>query len=241
MKRRAIGALTLLALTVACGSPVERATNKLMEQVRLGDPLARETYEENKDLLLSAEALPIWTEALQNNDSPQIKQWAAQLLGDIGDESSLPVLAAALSETRDVREAAVAAIKQYDDQQACDAFVLALESGEREAQAVALPQISRLKASRAVPAVATVGRSDDELVSRTAIDTLGDIGDSTAADALAAMVTDAELGAASRAQALRNLRRIEGAEDKLEAALAALQEADDETAAALLEQATAQR
>ena len=62
MRRRAIGALTLLAVTVACGSPVQRATNKLMEQVRLGDPLARETYEEDKDLLLSSEAVPIWTE-----------------------------------------------------------------------------------------------------------------------------------------------------------------------------------
>lgn len=241
MKRRAIGALALLALTVACGSPVQRAANKLMEQVRLGDPLARQTYEEDKDLLLSPEAVPIWTEALQSSDSPQIKEWAAQLLGDIGDESSLPVLAAALSEPRNVREAAVAAIKQFDDDQACDAFVLALESGELDAQAVALPQISRLKASRAVPAVAIVGRSSDELVSRTAIDTLGDIGDSTAAEALVAMVTDDALQAESRAQALLNLKRIEGAEDQLQAVLAALEESEDETAASLLEQATVQR
>jgi len=241
MNRRVIGAFVLMVLTVACGSPVQKAANKLIEQVRLGDPLAQQTYAQQKDLLESAEALPIWIEALQNGDSPQVKEWAAQILGNIGDPSALQALAGALSGPRNVRDAAVAAIKQFPEDQAAAAFVAALESGERDGQAVALAQLSRLRPEEAVEAVAAIAASDDELLSRTAIDTLGDIGGDAAAEALVALVIDPQIGVDSRRQALMNLGRVERAEAQIQEAIASLEAADDEASSDLLKAAKALR
>ena len=176
MNRRAIAALALAAFAVACGSPLQNAANRLIEQVRLGDPLANQTYTENEELLLSAEAVPIWTDALENSDSPQVQAWAAQMLGAIGDESTLPVLAAAMAGNRDVRDAAVDAIRQFPDAPAGSAFVMALESGNRDAEATALAQISRLETPEAVDVVAGIAGRGDSLTSRSALVTLGDIG-----------------------------------------------------------------
>ena len=105
-RTRPLAAIVLLALCGACGSPLERAAGRLVEQARLDDPQVNETYQQNKELLESPEAVPLWIETLQSDDSPKVKRWAAVLLGNIGDETALPALTAALSaDDRDLRDA----------------------------------------------------------------------------------------------------------------------------------------
>lgn len=209
MKLRSFAVLVLALSVIACGSPLENASSQLIEQVRLGDPLAEQTYAENQELLESQEALPIWLDALQHDDSPQVKQWAARILGNIGDASALPALAAAMSDSRDVRDAAVDAIRQFPDDQAADAFISVLSDGTRDAKALALARLSRLQTPKAVPAVASVASGGDDLLGQTAANTLGDIGTDEAAAALAKLAMDATLDPALRSAAITNLGRID--------------------------------
>lgn len=238
MYRRTVP-LLVLSLTVACGTPLENTSSQLLEQVRLGDPRAQQTYADNKELLESPEALPIWLRALEEDDSAQVQEWAAQMLGNIGDPRALPALARAMSGARNVRDAAADAIRQFDDQQATDAFVAVLTEGSRDAKALALAQISRTGGTSAVQPVADVAAGDDELLAGTALNTLGDIGTAEAAAALAAIASDASIDEGRRSAAITNLGRIEaeGAAAMIEQVVAAL--ADQEGAEALLAQAQA--
>ena len=225
MTRRILVVLALAVGLAACGSDVQNAAGTLIEQVRLGDPLAGATYEENKALLESAEALPIWLEALEGEDSPQVKEWAAQILGNIGDPAALPALVTAMSGSRSVRDAAVAAILQFGDDQAVEAFAEALTAGGRDAKAVALAQVSRLdSAEAAVSAVAQIAAGDDEMLSHPAMNTLADIGTVEAAAALGSLALDAAAPAACRGLAINNLGRIgsEASAAQLDTILAAL-------------------
>lgn len=220
------GAIALALLAVACGSPLENTSSELIEQVRLGDPLAEETYAENRELLESEEALPIWMDALENHQSPQVRQWAARMLGNIGDPEAIPALAAAMSQGRDVRDAAVTAIKQFPEEQAVEAFVMVLSEGNREAKSVALTQVSRLGADEAIPAVAAVAAEGAGILSETATNTLGDLGSDEAAAALATLILDDSLSDETRESAIINLGRVdsEGAAEHVEIVISGLEE-----------------
>lgn len=209
--RRLLPAILLAALTVACGSPLENAAGAFMEQIRLGDPAAQQTYAENRELLESAEALPIWTDAIANADSPQVRRWAATLLGNIGDEASLPALAAAMSDSRDVRDAAIDAIGQYEPPAAAGAFASALTDGERDAKTPALAALARMGADAdpAVDAIAAAAGSPESIIASTAVNTLGDIGTDSAVAALAAMATDTAVDMDRRKSVIQALQRIE--------------------------------
>jgi HEAT repeat protein len=221
--------LSVALISIACGSPAENAAGTLMEQVSLGDPLAQGTYAENKELLESAEAVPIWIEALQSNESTQVREWAARILGAGGDETAIPALVAAMSDNRDVREAAIDAIRRYDDTVMATAFIDALRGGNRDAQISALGQIGRLGDVGATAAVAEAARSSEALVSRTAVNTLGDLGGADAVTALGELVTDASVDADARAAALSNLGRIDTPEssDQIAAIITALEGQED--------------
>ncbi len=237
--------LVLALLVAACGSPLENASQLLVEQVRLGDPLAQQTYDENIEILESAEALPIWLDTLANDESDQVKEWAAQIVGNIGDASALPALTAAMSDSRDVRDAAVAAIRQFDDTAAAGAFAQALANGSRDAQIASLSQLSRLEtgAELAVGAVAVTAASSDELVARTSVDTLSDIANDEACAALAGVVTNSAVSVEMRAYGLSALGRIQNdaSAAQIDTVVAALQDSDDDAAADLLAQARALR
>lgn len=239
MKLRSFAVLVLAFALTACGSPLDNASSQLMEQVRLGDPLAEQTYAENQELLESQEALPIWLDALRDNDSPQVRQWAARMLGNIGDAEALPALADAMSDSRDVRDAAVAAIRQFPDEQAAEAYVSVLEDGSRDAKALALARISRLEAAQdqAVPAVAGLAAEGDDLLAQTAINTLGDIANDEAATALGDLAVDESLDDGLRSAAIINLGRIESpaADEQVIRVVEALSE--EEGAEELLSQA----
>ena len=234
-----------LIISTACGTPVENASQQLIEQVRLGDPLAQQTYDENVEVLESSEALPIWIDTLTNDDSGQVKQWAAQIIGNITDASALPVLTAAMSDSRGVRDAAVAAIRQFDDAAAAGAFAEALTTGTRDAQVTALSQLSRLETSAdlAVGAIAVTAASSDELVARTSIDTLSDLASDEACTAIGSVAINASLTAEMRTYALSALGRIQSdtSAAQIESVIVALQEADDDTATDLLVQARSLR
>lgn len=227
-----------LVLMAACGTPIENASQQLKEQVRLGDPLAQQTYDENLEILESPEALPIWIDALANDENVQVKQWAAQIIGNIGDVSAVPALTAAMSDSRGVRDAAVAAIRQYDSTVAAGAFAQALREGTRDAQVAALSQLSRLEtgAELAVGAIAASAASSDALVARTSIDTLGDIANDESCAAIGGVATNTALDAEIRTYAVNALGRIQNdaSAAQLDAVVAILQDADDDTAADLL-------
>ena len=217
------------------------ATSTLIEQVRLGDPLAQSTYADNKELIESPEAVPIWIATLQEDEDVQVRVWAAQILGATGNEDALPALVGAMSGPRDVREAAVSAIRRYPDDAAVRAFTDALRSDSRDAQSAALGVLARLGSTDATAAVVEVARGDNPLVASTAVNTLGDLGGADAATALGEMVVDPNLPRDLRTAALSNLGRIdaETSGPALDAAIAALEGQED--AAALLEAARQMR
>ena len=232
--RRLLAALLLASLTVACGSPLENAAGAFMEQIRLGDPAAQQTYAENRELLESAEALPIWTDAVANADSPQVRRWAATLIGNIGDESSLPALSAAMSDAREVRDAAIDAIGQFEPAAAAGAFASALSEGSRDAQTPALAALARMGADAdpAIDAIAAAAGSDESIVANTAVNTLGDIGTDNAVAALSAMATDTAVDMGRRRSAIQALQRVENpaaaaALTEIGAAIAEEEGADD--------------
>jgi len=237
MNRRQLVAIAMTAALAACGSPLENTSGTFMEQVRLGDPAAQQTYAENRELLESAEALPIWLDALANADSPQVKRWAATLLGNIGDASALPALAAAMSGPRDVRDAAMDAIGSFDAADAAATFADVLGSGERDAQAPALAALARMGADAgpAVPAVAAAAASGENLIASTAVNSLGDIGTDEAAQALAEIAMNTAMEMGRRRSAIQSLQRIESdaAAAALETVAAAV--ADEDGAEALNE------
>lgn len=240
MIRRSTLSIILLALAVAaCGSPAENAVSRLIEQVRLGDPLAGGTYAADKELIDSAEVRPIWVEALLTDESAEVRKWAAQILGASGDAAVLPELVTAMSDERTVRDTAVEAIRSFPEDQAAAAFADALRSGNRDAQVASLGQLARLGSDSATSAVADTARIDDALVAKTATNTLGDIGSDAAAAALAQLAMDPAIGMDVRSAALSNLGRIQtpAGSDQLAAVIEAL--ASQEEAAELL--ASAQR
>ncbi len=212
MTRRLIALSALAALAIGCGSPLENAVGSLVEQARLDDPQVSATYSDNRELLESVEAIPLWIDTLENDESGKVKRWAATILGNIRDPSALPALADAMSAgDRDVREACVNAIKQFDAAQASGAFVRVLETGSRDATAVALGEMSRLEAHdpKAVGAVSAVAMAGDELVGNTAVNTLGDIGGDAAVDALGEIVGDSGVPMRVRSHALDILSRTD--------------------------------
>jgi hypothetical protein len=219
--RRHLAAILLASAVAACGSPLEQATGAFMEQVRLGDPAAQQTYAANRELFESAEALPIWMDALANADSPQVRRWAATLVGNIGDTSALPALTEAMSGARSVREAAIDAISSFDAPDAAAAFAAVLGEGTRDAQAPALTALARMGADAgpAVGAVADAATTGENLIANTAINTLADIGSDDAVAALAEVASDASLDMARRKAAIHALQRVDS-----EAAIAALAE-----------------
>jgi len=229
--QRCLKTVALLAVltAIACGSPVDNATSTLIEQVRLGDPLAQSTYAENKELLESAEAVPIWISVLQTDESASVQQWAAQILGTVGDEAALPALVSAMSAQRDVRDAAVDAIRQFPDEVAARAFSDALQSDNRDARVTALGQLGRLGDASATAAVVESIHSGEPLVAQTAINTLGDLGGADAAAALGDLVLNADMESDMRSAALSNLGRLDPAVagGQIERVIAALEEQED--------------
>ncbi|NKB90079.1 MAG: hypothetical protein GKS06_17845 [Acidobacteria bacterium] len=232
--RRLLLLLSLAFAVAACGSPLENAAGSFMEQIRLGDPAAQQTYAESRELLESAEALPIWTDAVANADSPQVRRWAATLLGNIGDASSLPVLSAAMSDSREVRDAAIDAIGQFDPADAAGALAAALTDGTRDAQTPALAALARMgdDAAPAVDAIGAAAASDESIVASTAVNTLADIGTDGAIAALNGLATDTALDMGRRKSAIQALQRIEApgaaaALTEIGAAIAEEEGADD--------------
>lgn len=226
MHRTPLGLLIMVTLTLAaCGSPAENAVTELIEQVRLGDPLASSTYANNQELLESSEVVALWVDTLANDESTAVKAWAAQILGAAQDTRALPALTAALGDAREVRDAAVDALMLFPVESAVSAFVNALESSSRDARAVSLAQLSRLQNADAVPAIVDVAYGDDALVAREALNTLGDLSDERAAMALAEYALDSENPMPMRLAAIVNLGRVQdtSALDQLDASINALQ------------------
>lgn len=233
MMRRPVIIFAMALVTAACGgSPAET----LIGQIRLGDPQAATTYAENKEAIDSAEVRPIWVEALRSDESVAVRTWAVQILGASGDAGVLPELVSAMSDVREVREAAIDAIRSLPADQAAGAFGDAVRSGNRDAQVSALGQIARLGNDAATAAVAEAARSADSLVARTAANTLGDLASDAAVAALGAIVADPAVDMEQRNTALSNLARIDStaASDQLAAAIEALsaQEGAEELLAA---------
>jgi hypothetical protein len=211
MKQRILTVTLLASVLAACASPLESATSNFIEQVRLGDPAAQQTYAENRELFESAEALPIWLNALETGDSPQVQRWAATILGSIGDESALPALSTAMSGSRDVRDAAIDAIAQFDAGPAAAAYTAALETGNRDAQATGLAALARMgaDAASAVPVIAGIAAARQPIISNTAVNTLGDIATAEAITALGDVARNGAVGMEERKHAIQNLQRID--------------------------------
>lgn len=227
MSRRTATWLVLLGVIAAgCASNTESAVNELIEQVRLQDPQAMMSYQETQELVESPEALPLWIEALENDPSAEVKEWAARLLGRIGDPQAAPALTEALDGPRKVREAAGASLLQIGEEEAEAAFIEALKNGSRDAQIYCLVELERLGSSDAAPAIADVVRDGDPFAAQTAVNTLGGLDVPTSAEALAGLAADTSLPEDIRRQTISNLGRLSVAEadQHLEQLVALLEE-----------------
>lgn len=208
--RRTLIFLVLIAgLAVACSSPTESAVNDLIEQIRLGDPLAPQTYEQNRELIESEEALPLWIEALQSSENADVRNWAARILGRIRDPQAVPALTEALEASREVRQSASDALVQIGEEEAARAFAECLRSESTDTQIHCLVQLSKLGTTDHVTTIVEVARtSQDPLVVKSAITTLGDIGAADAVDPLAEIALDSNRTDEVRRAAIINLGRI---------------------------------
>jgi HEAT repeat protein len=211
MYRRFVGAIVLLLLAVGCGSPAQRAVNELIGQVALDDPQASVTYNENREILESAEALPLWIAALQTSASPEVQTWAARLLGRIGDPEAVPVLSEALQNgQRDVQEAAASALMLIGEEQAEEAFIAAIKDGNRDAKIHCLIQLESMGSLNAIPAIAEAAKADDALLASSAVTALAGIGSPAAAAPLADLAIDWTVAPDVRQAAVLALGRLAG-------------------------------
>ena len=212
MYRRLIGTVVLLLLAVGCGSPTQRAVNQLIEQVALDDPMASVTYNENREALESAEAMPLWIAALQTSASPQVQTWAARLLGRIGSPEAVPALIDALQNgERDVQAAAASALLLIGEDEAEEAFIASLSEGNRDAKIHCLIELEKMGSEKAIAAIAETARlPEDALLASSAITALAGIGSPLAATPLADLAIDWTVAADIREAAIIGLGRLAG-------------------------------
>jgi len=211
MYRRLIGTIILLLLAVGCGSPAQRAVNQLIEQVALDDPMASVTYNENREVLESAEAMPLWIAALQTSASPAVQMWAARLLGRIGSPEAIPALSEALQNgERDVQVSAAAALVLIDEEQAEEAFIAAIRDGNRDAKIHCLIELEKMGSVNAIPAIAEAARAPDAMLASGAITALAGIGSPEAAGPLADLAIDWTVPPEVRKAAILSLGRLAG-------------------------------
>jgi HEAT repeat protein len=211
MYRRFFGTVILLLLVVGCGSPAQRAVNELIGQVALDDPMASVTYNENREVLESEEAMPLWIAALQTSASPEVQTWAARLLGRIGNPEAVPALSEALQNgQRDVQEAAASALVLISEEQAEEAFIAAVKDGNRDAKILCLIQLERMGSLNAIPVIAEAAREPDALLASSAITALAGIGSPQAATPLADLAIDWTVAAEVREAAIIGLGRLAG-------------------------------
>ena len=200
----------LSMFTVGCAGGSGGPLNTLMDQVRLDDPLSDRTYIQNRDVIEVPESVPALIEYLSNDESTKVNAWAALILGRIGDPQAVPALTAALSNNdTDTRNRAVGALSLIGETEAEGAFIEALRSGNRDAQITALVELEKTASVNAVPAIADTARENDGMVSKTAIDTLGGIGDASAVAPLVELALGTNLDDSLRRAAIMNLHRME--------------------------------
>ena len=211
MYRRFIVAVILLLFAIGCGSPAQRAVNQLIEEVALADPMASVTYNENREVLESAEALPLWIAALQTSASPEVQTWAARLLGRIGRPEAVPALSEALQTgARDVQNAAASALLLISEEEAEEAFIASVRDGNRDAKIRCLIELEKMGSVKAIPVIAGVARAPDALLANSAITALSGIGSPEAATPLADLAIDWTVEAEVREAAIISLGRLAG-------------------------------
>jgi HEAT repeat protein len=213
MFRRFLPVLVLALVAGACSAGASGPLGELLEQVRLDDPLADRTYQQNQEAIETTSSIPILLDHLANDPSPKVRQWCALILGRIGDPQAVPGLTAALSDTDGgTRERAAVALGQIGEDVAEDAFIEALEGGSRDAKMFAMIELEKNASVKAIPAIAALARADDALISRNATNALGGINDPSAVAPLAEIAVDSSLSEPLRRQAIMNLGRISAPE-----------------------------
>lgn len=213
MLRRFVPFVILAAFVAACSGGSGGALNELFEQVRLDDPLAQRTYQENQAVIETPEAIPALVDALANDPSPKVRQWCALILGRIGDAQAVPALTAALSDSDSgTRDRAVASLVTIGEAEAEDAYIEALGSGSRDAKITVLVELEKAMSVKAIPAIVDAARNNEGMLAKQAIDALGGIGDASACAPLAEMALDTGLDASLRRAAILNLGRIDAPE-----------------------------
>ena len=210
---RRLAILTVVALfsafTIGCSGGGSGALNRLMEQVRFDDPQADRTYAESQDAIEVPESVGPLMDYLTNDESAKVRAWSALLLGRIGDPQAVPALTTALSDSdADTRNRAVSALGIIGEAEAEGAFIEALQSGNRDAKITVLVELERAGSVAAIPAITATASANDGLVSKSAIDTLGGIGDASAVAPLVALALDASLEDSLRRAAIMNLGRM---------------------------------
>lgn len=212
MSRRILAPVVALALATGCAGGAQGAVNELVEQVRLNDPLATQTYEQNREILESQEALPIWIEVIQEDPNSDVKLWAARILGNIGDPEAVPALTAALDSPKEVREEVANALQKIGEDHATGAFAEALPDASAGTQIFLLVELESLQDTDAIPAIVEVARGDSTFVAEAAATALGGLGDPAAAEPLRDLALDESLDPQVRQAAIRALGRLDAPE-----------------------------
>lgn len=243
MSRRIFATVVLLVLAVGCASGAQSAVDELVEQVRLEDPLSTQTYTQNQEVLESQDALPIWIDVIEQDQNPDVRLWAARILGNIGDPQAVPALTAALDSPKEVREEAANALEKIGEEHAAQAYAEALPDASAETQIFLLVELESLQDADAIPAIVEVARGDSTLVAEAAVQSLSGIGGAPAAESLRDLALDDGLDPGVREAAIRGLGRLEApeAQEALQAVVDGLEGQEDAEELHTLAQETLQQ
>ncbi|MBW2091439.1 MAG: HEAT repeat domain-containing protein [Deltaproteobacteria bacterium] len=117
------------------------------------------------------------------------RRYAAEDLGDLGDSSTVPALAAALRDRAiAVREAAAEALITIGDDAVCQAMLPLLDDDDSAVRNLATEVFERLRAV-AIPACIELYSSSSHDLRKIAVDTLGKIEETRKTEGFATLVT----------------------------------------------------
>ena len=179
-------AASVLAMLCAGVSPQQEKFAELALATRHG-------WQDVKEVLpADLRVLPVFADAVVNDDSAEVREICAQGLGYLGNAWATPALARALSDpVASVRRRAAAALITVPAQQAQPALAKAVRSDSSAAvRRYAAEALGWIGGSSVVPTLIQAAGDSDPEVRRYAAAQLGHMGDRQALEALAALFDD---------------------------------------------------
>ncbi len=129
--------------------------------------------------------------ALLQDQNPQMRTSAVNVLANIGDERAIEPLIAALQDSDwDVRWAACHRLPEFEDIRAVEPLIERLKDSQAEVRELAVQALVVFEDARAVEPIIAVLKDENQKVRVAAVRALGELGDKQAIDALTLALED---------------------------------------------------